>query len=81
MTHRDTVRRLLKEAGPTYPDGAARCRLVLDECGGVLRRVREAANGGFRSPATRRSKVPRPGPVGAESFARSGRRGQGFSRT
>jgi hypothetical protein len=48
-------------------DGA---QLVLDEYSGDLRRVREAANGEFRSLAKHLSKVPRLGPVGAGIFAR-----------
>jgi hypothetical protein len=48
-------------------DGARR---LLDEYGGDLRRVREAANGDFRSLAGHLSEMPRLGPVGAEIFAR-----------
>jgi hypothetical protein len=48
-------------------DGA---RLVLDEYGGDLRRLREAANGDFRSLAGHLRKVPRLGPAGADIFAR-----------
>jgi hypothetical protein len=45
-------------------------RLVLDEYGGDLRRVREAANGEFRSLSGHLRKVPGLGPVGADIFAR-----------
>jgi hypothetical protein len=48
-------------------DGA---RFLLDEYRGDLRRVREAANGDFRSLAGHLTEVPRLGPVGAEIFAR-----------
>jgi hypothetical protein len=45
-------------------------RYLLDEHGGDLRRVREAANGEFRTMARMLAKVPRLGPVGAEIFTR-----------
>jgi hypothetical protein len=45
---------------------------LLDEYGGDLRRVREAANGEFRTLAGLLTKVPRLGPVGADIFAREG---------
>lgn len=45
-------------------------QVVLDEYGGDLRRLREAANGEFRTLADRLSEVPRLGPVGADIFAR-----------
>jgi hypothetical protein len=43
---------------------------LLDEYNGDLRRVREAANGEFRTLAGLLTKVPRLGPVGAEIFTR-----------
>ncbi|MGW4526622.1 endonuclease [Amycolatopsis sp. NPDC004378] len=45
-------------------------RYLLDEYRGDLRRVREAANGEFRTLARLLGKVPRLGPVGAEIFTR-----------
>ncbi|SFW76045.1 endonuclease [Amycolatopsis australiensis] len=45
-------------------------RLVLDGYRGDLRRLREAANGEFRTLARLLGKVPRLGPVGAGIFAR-----------
>lgn len=45
-------------------------QVLLDSCGGDLRRLREAANGEFRTLAERLRKVPRLGPVGADIFAR-----------
>ncbi|MGK3202916.1 endonuclease [Amycolatopsis sp. MEPSY49] len=45
-------------------------RYLLDEYRGDLRRVREAANGEFRTLAGLLGKVPRLGPVGADIFAR-----------
>lgn len=45
-------------------------KYVLDEYGGDLRRVREAANGEFRTLAGLLRKVPRLGPTGAEIFTR-----------
>jgi hypothetical protein len=43
---------------------------LLDEYRGDLRRVREAANGEFRTLARLLANVPRLGPVGAEIFTR-----------
>ncbi len=45
-------------------------RYLLDEYRGDLRRVREAANGEFRTLAGLLGKVPWLGPVGADIFAR-----------
>ncbi|WP_460440783.1 endonuclease [Amycolatopsis stemonae] len=45
-------------------------RYLLDEYRGDLRRVREAANGEFRTLARLLGRVPRLGPVGAEIFTR-----------
>ncbi|MCR6483140.1 endonuclease [Amycolatopsis sp. OK19-0408] len=45
-------------------------QVVLDSYGGDLRRLREAANGEFRTLAAGLRKVPRLGPVGVDIFAR-----------
>jgi hypothetical protein len=57
-------------------------RYLLDEHGGDLRRVREAANGEFRTLARMLRKVPRLGPVGPRSSpARCSWCGRSFART